>query len=51
MHDETMRELRAVVRSARAAGRISLVVVSICWGGDGPDGRRFDSNEVRRNQL
>ena len=36
---EILSEMAHEVRELRAAQRISLVIVSVCWGAHGPDGR------------
>ena len=46
MHEETLRELRDAVRVARETQRVTFVVVSVCWGEGGADGKLLPRGEV-----
>uniref|UniRef100_A0A7S2MBU2 Capsule synthesis protein CapA domain-containing protein n=1 Tax=Haptolina brevifila TaxID=156173 RepID=A0A7S2MBU2_9EUKA len=46
LHAEHLRELGEAVRRTREAQRVTLVVVSVCWGSVGADGRPLASGAV-----
>ena len=45
-HDDALAQIDESIRTARQAGRISVVVVSICWGRASPDGKAIQAGDV-----